>query len=140
MVKILKIDCPLVVELPRKTREPKKFRLNLNYTKNVHYQEYNQAKKLFKEIVQEILKETKQDNIKFDKPVDVTAKLYKQSRRRSDKHNFIAANTKFLYDALTELGVITDDNDDFIKIEVLQETEVDKDNPRVSYTFTERGK
>jgi len=136
--KVLKIDCPLVVLLPRKTREDKKFRLNLNYTNNAHYLEYNKAKKLFKTIVENILIETGQDKLHFTNPVDVTAKLYKQSRRRSDKHNFIAANTKFLYDALTELGIIVDDNDEYIKVEVLQETEVDKDNPRVSYTFTER--
>lgn len=138
MAKVLKIDCPLVVILPRKTKEGKKFRINLNYTRNAHFQESNQAKKLFKELVKQILIDTKQDQIKFTKPVDVTAKLYKQSRRRSDKHNFIAANTKFLYDALTELGVLIDDNDDYVKIEVLEETEVDKENPRVSYTFTER--
>lgn len=138
MTKVLKLDCPLVVYLPRKTKEDKPFRINLNYTRNAHFQESNQAKKLFKELVKQLLKDTGQEHIKFTKPVDVTAKLYKQSRRRSDKHNFIAANTKFLYDALTELGVLIDDNDDYVKIEVLEETEVDKENPRVSYTFTER--
>lgn len=138
MTKILKLDCPLVVYLPRKTKADKPFRLNLNYTRNAHFQESNQAKKLFKQLVKQLLIDTKQDKIKFTKPVDVTAKLYKQSKRRSDKHNFIAANTKFLYDALTELGVLIDDNDDYVKIEVLEETEVDKENPRVSYVFTER--
>lgn len=138
MTKVLKIDCPLVVLLPRKTKEDKKFRLNLNYTRNAHYQEMNQAKVLFKELVKKLLEDSGQIDIKFENPVDVTAKLYKQSRRRSDKHNFISVNTKFLYDALTELGVLVDDNDDYIKIEVLEETEVDKDNPRVSYVFTER--
>lgn len=138
MAKVLKIDCPLAVVLPRKTKEGKKFRLNLNYTRNAHYQEMNQAKVLFKGIVKKLLEDSGQINIKFEKPVDVVAKLYKQSNRRSDKHNFISVNTKFLYDALTELGILTDDNDDFIKIEVLEETEVDKENPRVSYVFTER--
>lgn len=138
MAKVLKIDCPLVVVLPRKTKEGKKFRLNLNYTRNAHYQEMNQAKILFKEIVKKTLEDSGQIDVKFEKPVDVTAKLYKQSRRRSDKHNFISVNTKFLYDALTELGILIDDNDDYVKIEVLEETEVDKTNPRVSYIFTER--
>lgn len=98
----------------------------------------NQAKVLFKEIVRKTLEDSGQIDIKFENPVDVTAKLYKQSRRRSDKHNFISISTKFLYDALTELGILVDDNDDFVKIEVLEETEVDKNNPRISYTFTER--
>jgi len=137
--KTLKIECPLVILLPRKTKEPKKFRLNLNYVRNAHYQEQNQAKKLFKEYVKKYLEDSEQIDVKFEKPVDVTAKLYKQSNRRSDKHNFISVSTKYLYDALTELGVLVDDNDSFIKIEVLEETEVDKENPRVSYTFTERG-
>lgn len=138
MTKVLELDCPLVIYLPRKTKADKPFRINLNYTRNAHFQESNQAKKLFKDYVRAELKRTGQEGIQFTKPVDVTAKLYKQSRRRSDKHNFIAANTKFLYDALTELGVLIDDNDDYIKVEVLEETEVDKDNPRVSYVFKER--
>ena len=138
MPKVLQIECPLVILLPRKTKEPKKYRLNLNYTRNAHYQEQNQAKKLFKEYVKRYLEDSGQINIKFEKPVDVTAKLYKQSNRRTDKHNFISVSTKYLYDALTELGVLVDDNDSFIKIEVLEETEVDKENPRILYNFTER--
>jgi hypothetical protein len=138
LTKVLKIDAPLVVLIPRKTKEPTKFRVNLNYTNNAHYAVYNTAKKLFKEEIRKILVDTGQAHIKFANPVDVTAKLYKQSNRRSDKSNFIAANTKFLYDALTELGVLVDDNDLYIKVEVMQETEVDKNNPRVSYVFTER--
>ena len=138
MGRVLRIDCPLVILLPRKTKEDKKFKVNLNYTNNVHYLEYNQAKKLFKKYVEEELKRTQQDSVKFLKPIDVVMKLYKGSNRRSDKQNFIAANAKFCYDALTELGVLVDDNDFYIKTEILQETEVDKHNPRVFYLFTER--
>jgi len=137
MTKQLKISTPLTLEIPRKTKPPKIFRINLNYTRNAHFQEMNKAKIMFKDLVEQLLVDTGQRDIVFDKPVNVTAKLYKQSNRRSDKHNFIAANTKFLYDALTELGIIVDDNDEYIKIETMYETEVDKNNPRVEYVFTE---
>ena len=136
-MKQLKISTPLTIEIPRKTKPPKVFRINLNYTRNAHYQEMNKAKVMFMEIVEQLLIDSGQREITFDKPVTVTAKLYKQSNRRSDKHNFIGANTKFLYDALVNLGVLEDDNDSFIKVETFEETEVDKHNPRIEYTFTE---
>lgn len=138
MTKQLKISTPLTIEIPRKTKPPKIFRINLNYTRNAHYQEMNKAKVMFMEIVEQLLIDSGQREVTFDKPVNVTAKLYKQSNRRSDKHNFIGANTKFLYDALVNLGILGDDNDDFIKVEVLEETEVDKNNPRIEYVFTEQ--
>ena len=134
-MKQLKISTPLTIEIPRKTKAPKVFRINLNYTRNAHYQEMNKAKVMFMEIVEQLLIDSGQREITFDKPVTVTAKLYKQSNRRSDKHNFIGANTKFLYDALVNLGVLEDDNDSFIKVETFEETEVDKHNPRIEYTF-----
>lgn len=136
-MKQLKISTPLTIEIPRKTKAPKVFRINLNYIRNAHYQEMNKAKVMFMEIVEQLLIDSGQREITFDKPVTVTAKLYKQSNRRSDKHNFIGANTKFLYDALVNLGVLEDDNDSFIKVETFEETEVDKHNPRIEYTFTE---
>lgn len=136
-MKQLKISTPLTIEIPRKTKAPKVFRINLNYTRNAHFQEMNKAKVMFMDIVEQLLIDSGQREITFDKPVSVTAKLYKQSNRRSDKHNFIGANTKFLYDALVNLGVLEDDNDSFIKVETFEETEVDKHNPRIEYTFTE---
>ena len=39
--------------------------------------------------------------------------------------------SKYLLDALTNLGCWEDDNDDFIKTETILPTKIDKENPRV---------
>lgn len=135
--KYLLIEAPIYVYLPRKTKADKKVALNLNVTRNLHYQVHNQVKQLYKEIIKEILDTTDQADVKFTQPVRVVFQLYKQSNRRSDKHNFIAVVEKMLMDALTELGVLVDDNDDWIKEEIFLETRVDKENPRVSVLITE---
>ena len=64
-------------------------------------------------------------------PVSITYKVYKQSKRRLDKMNVVAVTSKYLLDALTELGCWEDDNDDFVKTETILPTEIDRENPRV---------
>ena len=63
----------------------------------------------------------------------------KPTKRKLDKSNVYAVTVKYIYDALTELGVWVDDNDEYIKDEKLLETIHDKDNPRIVIKVTERG-
>ena len=97
-----------------------------------------EAKKIVKENISKYLTETGQDDIVFTNPVDSTFKLYKKTRIRTDKANFSGGACKFIYDALVELSILVDDNDDWILTEQLLETEHDKENPRVVLTFKER--
>ena len=99
--------------------------------------QYNQAKKIVLSWLEEYLKETNQSNIKFTKRVKVTFKVYKPTRRKTDKSNFYSGASKIIYDALVELGVLIDDNDDYISVETLEETEHNKDNPRLYFKFEE---
>ncbi len=57
--------------------------------------------------------------------------MFKPSKRRLDKMNVIAVTSKYLLDAITELGCWEDDNDDYVKIEKLLPTQYDKGNGRV---------
>jgi hypothetical protein len=125
------IISPLYVDLPRKTKQDKRCRLNLNEYRNWHYQVSNQAKSIYKEGIAKQL-----DGVSFDGPVNVCFKLYKGSTRRTDKSNFYSIQSKFLYDAMAELGCIEDDSDDYIKKEELLATEVDRENPRAEFVFT----
>ena len=45
--------------------------------------------------------------------------MFKPSHRKLDKMNVIAVTSKYLLDAITELGCWEDDNDDHIKTETL---------------------
>jgi hypothetical protein len=113
------------VDLPRKTKKDKRVYINLNTYRNLHFILSNQAKKLYKEII------TPQfEGLKFDK-IKLHFKLFKKTKMRSDKANFIAIQEKFVCDAMVELGVIEDDNDDFIIEQHYYKTERDKENPRV---------
>lgn len=132
------VEHPTAVHLPRVKTKDKRVSLSLNDVLNLHYQDYQSAKKLVKGNIEKYLTESGQDGIIFTKPVDVTFKLYKKTRIRTDKANFSGGACKFIYDALVELSVLVDDNDDWILTEHLLETEHDKDNPRVVLTFKER--
>lgn len=122
----MKIISPLHIDLPRKTKKDKRIYINLNTYRNLHFHINNQVKKAYLDIVR---KQIEGEIILT--PVDITYKVYKQSKRRLDKMNVIAVTSKYLLDALTELGCIEDDNDDFVKTETILPTEIDKENPRV---------
>ena len=122
----IKLTSPLAVYLPRKTMKDKKIHLNFNVMKNQHYLVYNQAKQLFKD---EMAKQL--DGVKFDKPIEISYTFYKGSNRRVDRNNFIFIIDKFFCDALTELGCIPDDNDDFIIASHNYSGGLDRENPRV---------
>ena len=129
---IHKIISPLHVTLPRKTKKDLRVSLNMNVYRNLHHSVNGQAKKQYLEDVRSQL-----DGLTIQTPVEITYQLFKASKRITDKMNFISIASKFLLDAITELGCWEDDNDEFVKTETLLPTELDRVNPRVEVTITE---
>lgn len=103
------IVLPLFIEIPRKTKPPRRVSLNMNTYRNLHHVVSNQAKVIFKEIVREKIG----DCPKFHQPV-VSYHLVKKGKRRTDLMNWVTVIDKFLMDALVEFGIIKDDNTDYI--------------------------
>lgn len=135
--KVLTVERDGFVMLPRKTKPPKKVALNLNVYRNQYHHEISDCKIQVKKDTMDFLKQTGQDKIKFTKEVKVSFQVFKKTKRKMDKGNVYSVVTKYVYDALVELGVITDDNDDHIKTETILPTVHDKDNPRVVLIFEE---
>lgn len=127
----VKIICPLYIDIPRKTKKDRRVYINMNTYRNLHYAVSNQVKKMYLEEVREQL-----EGIKIETPVNITYKVFKQSKRRLDKMNVVAITSKFLLDAITELGCWEDDNDDHVKVETILPTELDRIDPRVEVTIT----
>ena len=86
---------------------------------------------MYKEIVRDQL-----DTVGLKTPVDVRIRVTKPSRRILDKHNVDSISKKFLYDAMTELGVWEDDNDEYIKNELTLPTVYEKGVEKVEFVFT----
>lgn len=123
-VEKLHLVCPLVMKASPSGR--KLYKMNFNEVKGLHYQVYNNLKKHYKETMREQI-----EGFKLEPPVQVVYRLYKGSRRKTDKMNFVSIGSKFVLDALSELGAIPDDNDEIIHQEVLLPTRLDRDNPRL---------
>jgi Holliday junction resolvase RusA-like endonuclease len=125
----LLITCPFAIEtgVRKKTRYP----LNLNHYRNAHHAVNGAAKIKFKELMTPQL-----EGVGLQTPVTVVVQVFKPTRRILDKHNVDSIVKKFLYDAMTELGVWEDDNDDFVYDELTLPTIHDKLDPRVEVTFT----
>lgn len=105
----------------------KKFILNLNNYRNLHYRLLNKAKILYKDIMKEqILSKGK----KYDK-IFIMYTIYQPSKRKFDIGNIASIHQKFFEDALVELGALEDDRYNFIPMCMFCYGGVDTVNPRV---------
>lgn len=127
----IEINAPLAVYLPRVTKKDKRIAINLNTYRNLHFLVNNQAKKIYGEMINDQIK-----GKVIETPVKIEYRVYKQSKRHLDKMNVVSVTSKYLLDALTEAGVWPDDNDDFVKTEIIYPTEIDKKNPRCEVIIT----
>ena len=108
------------------TRKVKNPALSLNWYRNVHYRGNNQAKKAFKKHMQSQL--NKFDAI--DGEISIHYKYYAK-RKGTDLENFVTVVKKYFQDALSESGLIKDDNCSVIVENREKYMGVDKGNPRV---------
>jgi len=104
----------------------KKFILNFNNFRNAHYQTLNKAKINYKAMVAEQV-------LQLDKwlKIKIHYVLYPKTKRLTDIDNVISVHKKFMQDALTELGIIPDDNYKHIVGSSEEFGNVDKSNGRV---------
>lgn len=130
----LKLDLPLTVIIPRKTKADKRFTLNLNIYRVTHYQTLNQAKIIYAGELQRRLMDHKGQ---FTKPVICKYILYPKTKRRTDLGNVLSVVQKFTEDALVSLGILEDDSYEHICDVSYGFGQVDKDNPRVELLIYE---
>lgn len=127
----MKINLPLSVWIPRKTKEDKLFYLNQNNYRNAHHMTLNRVKELFKEIVEkELLGSEKGIQALPKGKYQFSYKLFPASNRAIDVMNPGSVIDKFAADALVELGVLPDDNHKIVPEFRFSFGFVDKDNPR----------
>jgi len=121
-----RIVTPMYIDLERKTKKDRRVYINMNSYGNVNHFINNQVKIKFKNVIAEQL-----TGITILTPVEIVYQVFKPSRRRLDKMNVIAVTSKYLLDAITEIGCWEDDNDDYVKKETILPTVYDKNNGRV---------
>ena len=132
-----KFVMPLFVQLG-KSSNSKKYYLSLNNYRNWHYKASNNIKKKFKENVKEQVKTLrKTGDLKRLSIVEVEYKMFTPDKTRRDKMNFISVASKFFMDALVDLNVIEDDNDNFVKTEIIHTSEIDRGNGRIEIIIRE---
>ena len=121
----------LLVDMHRKTMKDKRYYINLNVYRNLHHLVNSQLKKAYLDAVRDQLQ-----GLSIETPVEITYKVYKPTKRTLDKMNVVSITSKFLLDAITELGCWVDDNDDYVKTETILPTEYDKNKGRVEITIS----
>jgi Holliday junction resolvase RusA-like endonuclease len=135
----MKLILPLSVVLPRK-KEARKFVLNLNIYRNTHYLVLNQAKRLYKDQVEQSYTDYQCSNLDFEPvkyPLIFTYTVFPVNNRAFDLANVLPIVQKFTDDALIELGIIKDDNHKIVSAINYRFGKVDKENPRVELQIEE---
>lgn len=107
-------------------RKKKTYYLNLNGFRNWQFQLNNQLKKLFKITVAKDVRKLQP----ITTPCRITYAIFYPSRRAFDLDNIGSVISKFTNDALVELGILVDDNFNYITEIRFVYGGVDKENPR----------
>lgn len=121
------------IKLEVGVRKKKTHYLNLNNYRNWQFQLNNQLKKLFKITIAKDIRHFEPLTSKCK----VTYTIYYPNRRAFDIDNIGSVVCKFTNDALTEYGIIEDDNCNFITNIEFVFGGVDKDNPRCDVNIKE---
>jgi len=122
----MKQEYSVPIKLEAGLKKQKTYFLNLNQYKKWHFQESNQLKRLFKVAVAKDIKQL----APIEGKCKVTYTIFYPNKRKFDIDNIGAVVSKFNNDALTELGILEDDNYSVITEIVFKFGGIDKDNPR----------
>ena len=126
----IKVNLPIYYEIEYKTKKNKTILINNNWYRNVHYQVANKVKHYYKELVLAQVKEP----IKMNK-VSIECNLfYKSAVSDLDNYSIIL---KFLLDPLQEIGVLINDNVNYVKEITWKVAERDKTEPRLEIVIKE---
>ena len=120
-------DLPLKVVMPRKTKKDKVIPINLNWYRNAHHRESNDAKKAYKALIADQFDGLTKPNGK----IHVHYEYYAARNNSPDLDNFVGCGKKFFQDAMTELGFIPDDNVNYIVSNSEKYCGIDRKNPRL---------
>ena len=126
--KIYVIDLPYFITIGKK-----RYSCNLNGYRNAHYRVTNAMKKKFKEIIKPQVDKLP----RFENPIKIHYKIFYENKRLFDIDNIVSVVAKFSQDALTELGVIPDDNYKHIVQITGTFGGVDRENPRIEMRIKE---
>jgi Holliday junction resolvase RusA-like endonuclease len=120
------LTLPLAVFLPRKTKPPRKYILNLNSWLHWNRFTYNAVKHAYCDALEQQL-----SGLTLKPPIALRFTLYRANKRLGDRANVLAVQEKMVCDALTHYGCIPDDNDDFIASSHYLTGPISRENPRV---------
>lgn len=128
MNKQIKINLPLNVQVSKK----KKFILNLNNFRNVHYQTLNKAKAMYHQYIAAIAP-------KLDYRIaecSIHYVYHHGNARKYDIANPVSIIDKFACDGLTHINYWEDDNNEVIKKVTYEVGDLDRKDPRCEMIIT----
>ena len=116
------------------TKNNKNCAITLNWSRAAHYRDYGKAKKMFKLLIHNQLRKS----AKFDGQIKINYTYY-ANKTGTDLDNFVGMARKFFQDALSEFGLIEDDNTNIIIASSESYGGIDKENPRVEAEIKQLG-
>ena len=110
--------------------------VNMNWYRNAHHIEQNDVKKIYSDLIQDQFRDMEINRMLVDIKYVVNYKLFYKSLA-CDMPNITAMMSKFVNDAIQELGLVKNDNVKFLVREVHEVGGQDKENPRCEIVIKE---
>lgn len=127
---MIKLEIPVYYQKADKKRKSgiRTFLISDNWFRNAHYIEQNEVKIYLTDIIALQLRKFK--HITFPKEYTVTYHYYYKNKY-TDLPNVISRTSKALNDTLQKVGIVKEDNVQYLVGEISKVVEEDKKNPRV---------
>jgi hypothetical protein len=123
----------LPTHITKGKRKLKTVPINQNWYRNAHYQESNEVKRLYKELLHDQIERC----APLPEPCEIHYRYYARDRRKSDLDNWIAVTSKFFLDALVESGKLSSDHCAVVQGYRAAFMGIDRDNPRIEARIIE---
>ena len=124
-VRMIKLSLPVYYTYHYKTKPSKTFLVNMNWYRNAHHHEQNEVKHHYNTLVRNAIYGTSIRMSRYK-----VSYIYHFKSKVSDLSNICSMMSKFLNDSLQELGIVQNDNVQFLLEEHSYVGDYDKHFPR----------
>ena len=130
------VDSPTKILMSTKKDGTQKFYpLNINAFRNLHWSQLNKAKKLYEDIMIQLLMKSDSHLQRLDK-IDIKYQVIACNNRKFDTMNVVAIVDKYFQDCLVNFRIIEDDNFKIVNEVTVFPVIVDKSLPETICRIT----
>ena len=123
------VDSPVKIMTSKNKKGVEKFfDLNINKYRNLHWSMLAKSKKIYGDVLFQLLAKQDIHLLQLDE-IEITYQMIASNKRKFDTMNIVSIIDKYFQDVMVGLGIIKDDNYNYVKKITILPVIIDKELP-----------